>query len=123
MEPRPPVALVLMKLSNTTSNRSVIWRQTAAGSERSSLSTTEMFLDRAVSHLAQASPDFGLDGWIHLLLIDGHGDEFVQNGRDALTLGIVVVLTEANQVQQPGSHVLQAQVLQFNTCSGQKTDI
>jgi len=27
IEPRPPVALVLIKLSNTTSSRSVIWRQ------------------------------------------------------------------------------------------------
>lgn len=27
MEPRPPVALVLIKLSSTTSSRSVIWKQ------------------------------------------------------------------------------------------------
>lgn len=31
MEPRPPVALVLMKLSNTTSSRSVIYRTGTTG--------------------------------------------------------------------------------------------
>lgn len=62
-------------------------------------------------YLSQASPDLGLNGWIHLLFVDCHGNEFVQNGSDSLTLGIVAVLAEAHQVQQPGSHVLQTQVL------------
>lgn len=69
------------------------------------------------THLAKAAPDLGLDRGIHLLFIDRHGDEFVQNGSDALALGIVVVLTEANQVEQPGCHVLQAEMLKLNTCN------
>lgn len=50
------------------------------------------------THLAQAAPDFGLDGGIHLLLVDCHGDEFVQNGSDTLALGIIIVFAEADQV-------------------------
>lgn len=67
------------------------------------------------SHLTQAAPDLRLNGWIHLLLIDRHGDEFVQDGGDALAFGIIVVLTEAHQVEQPGRHVLQTEMLQLNT--------
>lgn len=69
------------------------------------------------SYLSQTAPDLGLDGRVHLLLVDGHGDELVQDGGDALALGVVVVLAEAHQVGQPGGHVLQAQVLQLNACN------
>lgn len=62
-------------------------------------------------YLSQAPPDLGLNGWIHLLFIDGHSNEFVQNCSYSLALGIVAVLAETYQVQQPGSHVLQTQVL------------
>lgn len=68
------------------------------------------------THLAQAAPDLSLNRGIHLLLIDGHGDELVQNGSNPLALGVVIVLTKANQVEQPGCHVLQAEMLQLNTC-------
>lgn len=68
------------------------------------------------TNLSQAPPDLGLDGGVHLLLIDRHGDELVQDGGDSLPLGIIVVLTEANQVEQPRRHVLQTEVLQLNTC-------
>lgn len=68
------------------------------------------------THLAQAAPDLGLNRGIHLFFIDGHGDEFVQNSGDTLALGIVVVFTKANQVLQPGCHVLQTEMLQLNTC-------
>lgn len=68
-------------------------------------------------YLSQAAPYLGLDGRVHLLLVDGHGDELVQDGGDALALGVVVVLAEAHQVGQPGRHVLQAQVLQLNACN------
>lgn len=67
-------------------------------------------------YLSQTAPDLGLDGRVHLLLVDGHGDELVQDGGDALALGVVVVLAETHQVGQPGGHVLQAQVLQLNAC-------
>lgn len=81
-------------------------------------STFELFKLRVWStHLAQATPDLGLDGGIHLLFVDRHGDEFVQNGSDTLALGVVIVLTEANQVEQPGCHVLQAEMLQLDTCN------
>lgn len=60
--------------------------------------------------MAQAAPDLGLDGRVHLLLVDGHGDELVQDGGDPLALGIVTMLAEAHQVEQPGSHVLQTEV-------------
>lgn len=69
------------------------------------------------SYLSQAAPDLGLDRRVHLLLVDGHGDELVQDGGDALALGVIVVLAEAHQVGQPGGHVLQAQVLQLNACN------
>lgn len=72
---------------------------------------------RSWAHLTKAPPDLGLDGRIHLLFIDRHGDEFVQNGGDALALGVVVVLAEANQVEQPGRHVLQTEMLQLDTCN------
>lgn len=68
-------------------------------------------------YLAQAAPDLGLDGRVHLLLVDGHGDELVQDSGDPLTLGVVVVLAEADQVEQPGSHVLQTEVFQLDTCT------
>lgn len=70
-----------------------------------------------MSYLAQAAPDLGLDGRVHLLLVDGHGDELVQDSGDALALCIVVVLTEAHQVEQPGSHILQTEVFQLDTCT------
>lgn len=66
------------------------------------------------THLAKAPPDLSLDGGIHLLLINRHGDEFVQNGSDTLALSVVIVFTEADKVEQPGCHVLQAEVLQLN---------
>lgn len=68
-------------------------------------------------YLSQTPPYLGLNGRIHLFLVDGHGDELVQDGSDALALGVVVVLAEAHQVGQPGGHVLQAQVLQLNACN------
>lgn len=68
-------------------------------------------------YLSQAAPYLGLNGRVHLLLVDGHGDELVQDGSDALALGVIVVLAEAHQVGQPGGHVLQAQVLQLNACN------
>lgn len=70
----------------------------------------------ASPYLAQASPDLGLDGRVHLLLIDSHCDELVQDGGDTQALGIVVVFAEADQVEQPGSHVLQTEVFQLDTC-------
>lgn len=57
------------------------------------------------SHLAEAAPDLGLYRGVHLLLVDGHGDELIQDGADPLALGVVVVLTEPHQVEQPGGHV------------------
>lgn len=68
-------------------------------------------------YLSQTPPYLGLNGRIYLFLVDGHGDELVQDGSDALALGVVVVLAEAHQVGQPGGHVLQAQVLQLNACN------
>lgn len=73
-----------------------------------------------MSYLTQAAPDLGLDGRVHLLLVDRHGDELVQDGGDPLALGIVVVLAEADQVEQPGSHVLQTEVFQLDTCTRSK---
>lgn len=67
------------------------------------------------SYLSQAAPDLGLDGRVHLLLINGHGDELVQDGGDSLALGVIRVLTEAHQVEKPRCHVLQTQVLQLYT--------
>ena len=67
------------------------------------------------SYLSQTSPNLGLDGRVHLLLVDGHGDELVQDGGDPLPLGVVRVLAEADQVEEPGGHVLQTQVLQLYT--------
>lgn len=75
-----------------------------------------------MSYLAQASPDLGLDGRVHLLLVDGHGDELVQDGGDPLALGIVVVLTEADQVEQPWSYILQTEVFQLDTCARTHTE-
>lgn len=69
------------------------------------------------SYLSQTAPDLGLDGGVHLFLVDGHGDELVQDGGDALALGVIVVLAETHQVGQPGGHVLQAQVLQLDACN------
>lgn len=70
-----------------------------------------------MSYLAQAAPDLGLDGWVHLLLVDGHGDELVQDGGDPLALGVIIVLAEADQVEQPGCHVLQTEMFQFDACT------
>lgn len=124
MEPRPPVALVLMKLSNTTSNRSVIWNIGGEGGD--SWGSDPHFytfkLQTWSTHLAKAPPDLGLDGGIHLLLINRHGDQFVQNGSDALALGVVIVLAEADKVEQPGCHVLQTEVLQLNAYNMDNTD-
>lgn len=58
-----------------------------------------------VTHLAEAAPDLCLYRGVHLLLIDSHGDELIQDGADPLALGVVVVLTEPHQVEQPGGHV------------------
>ena len=67
------------------------------------------------SYLSQTPPNLCLNGRVHLLLVDGHGDELVQDGRDSLPLGVVRVLTEAHQVQKPWCHVLQTQVLELYT--------
>ena len=66
---------------------------------KSEAKTTRIFLLKQLvwcTYLAQASPDLGLDRGIHLLFINGHGNEFVQNCSNTLALGIIVVLTEAN---------------------------
>lgn len=74
-----------------------------------------------LTNLTQAAPYFGLNRGVHLLLVDCHGYELVQDGCDTLALCVVIVLAEPNQVEQPWCHVLQAEMLQLNTCGQQTT--
>lgn len=87
--------------------------------------TTSLYLEAGepLAHLAQAAPDFGLNGGVHLLLVDCHGDELVQDGGDTLALCVVIVLAEPNQVEQPWCHVLQAEMLQLDTCGRQTATV
>lgn len=66
-------------------------------------------------YLSKTSPYLSLNGRIHLFFIDCHCYKLIENSGDSLALGIVVVLTEPDQVGQPGGHVLQTQVFQLNT--------
>lgn len=66
-------------------------------------------------YLSKTSPYLCLNGRIHLFFIYCHCYKLIENRGDSLALGIVVVLTEPDQVGQPGGHVLQTQVFQFNT--------
>lgn len=61
-------------------------------------------------YLSQTPPDLGLNGRVHLFLVYGHCDKLIENSSDSLTFGIVIVLAEANQIQQPRGHVFQAEV-------------
>ena len=59
-------------------------------------------LDEAIKHhiqqvtnSADVAPDLGLDGRVHLDLVDRHGDEFVQNQVHLLALHLVRLLAES----------------------------
>lgn len=66
-------------------------------------------------YLSKTSPYLSLNGRIHLFFIYCHCYKLIKNSSDSLALGIIIVFTESDQIGQPGSHILQTKMFQFNT--------
>lgn len=65
-------------------------------------------------YLSKTSPYFSLNRRVHLFFIYCHCYKLIKNSSDSLALRVVVVFAESNQIGQPGSHVLQTEMFQFN---------
>lgn len=104
VSPRGFVALV------KTHSRTAYWYSGDCGEY-----TLQMGEQRRSPYLAQTPPDLGLNGRVHLFLVYGHRDKFIENRRNSLPFGIVNLFAETNQIWQPGSHIFQTKVFQFNT--------
>lgn len=66
-------------------------------------------------YLSKTSPYFSLNRRVHLFFIYCHCYKLIKNGSDSLALRIVVVFAESDQIGQPGSHIFQTKMFQFNT--------